>query len=58
MKRASRACAQKLGEACLLEAMNFALGVTQPKTALGAQQALEQACRFGSAEACEMSHRD
>ncbi len=58
MKRASRACARKLGDACLLEAMNFALGVTQPKTALGAQRALEEACRLGSAEACEMSHRD
>jgi len=57
MPKISRGCAKRNAEACRLEAMNFANGYTQPRTGLGAENALETACRLGSAAACEMTYR-
>lgn len=47
-------CRQGIAEACTLEALNPALGLTVPRNAQAAEQVLRDACRLGSRAACLM----
>ncbi|MBL8923917.1 MAG: hypothetical protein JNJ54_33990 [Myxococcaceae bacterium] len=55
LERAARACEAGFVDACLLGAMNAALGITVPRTPQAAEKQLEESCARGSVEACLMS---